>query len=127
MNRPPVVGECVVVQEASDCQSVLPGERLVVSKVDESDDTLRGRRDGIGTPIAEWISWDDVEPVAFGWDYAARHLPSDVTALLSACDGTHCLSLNLRIKEAIVESLPDWRSRVLQVIAAGTLGDRTDP
>lgn len=127
MDREPVVGECVVVRDDSGDHAALRGDRLVVSVVDDGDETLRGVRRGSNTPVDGWISWHDVEPIAFGWDYARRHLPADVVALLSACDGPQYLALNLRIKEAIVQSLPDWKSRVLEVIAAGELGSRFDP
>jgi hypothetical protein len=54
--------------------------------------------------------------VGFGWEYARGHLPDDVAALLAACDGVEHLSLNSQIKNAIIESLPDWRERVMEVL-----------
>jgi len=126
MDRQPVVGECVIVHDDSGEHAALQGDRLVVCEVDGSDETLRGVRRGDNSPVDGWISWHDVEPIAFGWDYARRHLPAEVVALLSACDGPHHLSLNLRIKEAIVQALPDWKSRVLEVIASGEPGSTFD-
>jgi hypothetical protein len=112
MDREPVVGECVVVRRNSGVHSVRVGERLVVSHVDDSDSTLRGIPAGTRIAREEWIPWRDVEPVVFGLDYACEHLPAEARALFSACEGVEHLALNRRIKEMLIESLPDWRSRI---------------
>ena len=55
--------------------------------------------------------------MAFGWRYARRHLPAEVVGILSACDGIEFLRLNRRVKDAVVDSLPDWKSRVMEAVA----------
>ena len=82
-----------------------------------SDNTIRGIPRGFQHIADFWIPWSDIEPVAFGWDYARAHLPAEVVALLSACDGTDHLALNRQIKNEIFDSLPDWRERVMEVLA----------
>jgi hypothetical protein len=120
MHREPRPGECVVITGGTDQDHPLPpGTLLIVDEVDSSDSTLRGIPRGQKAILDHWISWSNVDPVAFGWRYARRHLPAEVIALLSACDGVEFLQLNRQVKEAIVDSLPDWKQRVLAAIAKG--------
>jgi hypothetical protein len=116
MNREPIPGECVVVTRNTGDHGARVGERYIVSRVDDGDDTIKAIPRGSSTVADYWIPWSDIEPVGFGWEYARRHLPDDVAALLAACDGVEHLSLNSQIKNAIIESLPDWRERVMEVL-----------
>ena len=116
MNREPIPGECVVVTRNTGDHGARVGERYIVSRVDDGDDTIKAIPRGSSTVADYWIPWSDIEPVGFGWEYARGHLPDDVAALLAACDGVEHLSLNSQIKNAIIESLPDWRERVMQVL-----------
>ena len=116
MDRDPVVGECVVVTRNTGDHGSRVGDRFVVCRVDDSDDTLKGIPAGSTTAADYWIPWSDVEPVPFAWDYARAHLPAEVVTLLAACDGIETIALNRQIKNAIFESLPDWRKRVMQVL-----------
>lgn len=124
MDREPVVGECVVVRRNSGVHSLRVGDRLIVSHVDDDDSTLRGIPSGARSAREEWIPWRDVEPVVFGHDYLRDHLPADLRALFSACDGVEHLALNRRIKEVIIESLPDWRNRILAAVESLDLADK---
>lgn len=121
MEREPVVGECVVVTQNTGDHGSRVGDRLIVCHVDENDDTIRGIPAGLSTVTDYWIPWSAIEPVTFGWEYAREHLPADVVALLSACDGIETLSLNRYVKDAIFASLPDWRERVLEVLQSMNL------
>jgi hypothetical protein len=116
MDREPIPGECVVVTRNTGDHGARVGERYIVSRVDDGDDTIKAIPRGSSTVADYWIPWSDVEPVGFGWEYARGHLPDDVAALLAACDGVEHLSLNSQIKNAIIESLPDWRERVMEVL-----------
>lgn len=116
MNREPIPGECVVVTRNTGDHGGRVGERCIVSHVDDGDDTIKAIPRGSSTVTDYWIPWSDIEPVGFGWEYARGHLPDDVAALLAACDGVEHLSLNSQIKNAIIESLPDWRERVMEVL-----------
>jgi hypothetical protein len=116
MNREPIPGECVVVTCNTGDHGAQVGERYIVSRVDDGDDTIKAIPRGSSTVADYWIPWSDIEPVGFGWEYARGHLPDDVAALLAACDGVEHLSLNSQIKTAIIESLPDWRERVMEVL-----------
>lgn len=124
MDREPVVGECVVVRRDSGVHSLRVGDHLIVSHVDDDDSTLRGIPSGARSAREEWIPWQDVEPVVFGHDYVRDHLSADVRALFSACDGAEHLALNRRIKEVIIESLPDWRNRILAAVESLDLADK---
>lgn len=125
MDREPRVGEVLVVTRTNSAMPspVQAGERLVVTHVDDNDDTLRGIWSGT-TSADTWIAWSDVEPVEFGWEFVRRHLPAEVAALLGACTRIQYLSLNSHIKRTIVDSLPDWRERVMTAIA--TTGGNAD-
>jgi hypothetical protein len=116
MDREPIPGECVVVTRNTGDHGARVGERYIVSRVDDGDDTIKAIPRGSSTVADYWIPWSDIEPVGFGWEYARGHLPDDVAALLAACDGVEHLSLNSQIKNAIIESLPDWRERVMDVL-----------
>ena len=99
-------------------------ESLRRSKSVDDDDTIKGIPRGSSTVANYWIPWCDIEPVEFGWNYARAHLPDDVATLLAACDGVEYLSLNSQIKNAIIESLPDWRERVMEVLESIEPEDR---
>lgn len=116
MDREPVIGECVVVTRNTGDHGARVGERFIVCHVDESDDTVKGIPAGRSTVTDYWIPWSAIEPVTFGWDYAREHLPAEVVALLSACEGIATLSLNRHVKEAIFASLPDWKERTLEAL-----------
>jgi len=116
MDREPIPGECVVVTRNSGDHGARVGEKYIVSRVDDGDDTIKAIPRGSSTAADYWIPWSDIEPVGFGWDYARGHLPDDVAALLAACDGIEHLSLNSQIKNAIIDSLPDWRQRVMEAL-----------
>ncbi len=118
MQREPRSGECVVITGGTNQDHPLePGTLLIVDDVDSSDATFRGIPRGQQTVLDHWISWSNVEPIEFGWGYARRHLPAEVVALLSACEGIEFLRLNRQVKEAVVDSLPDWKQRVLLALA----------
>ena len=117
MQRTPIKGECVVVARNTVGHSFTVGDRLVVNQVDNSDDTFRGTPQGSTTMASGWLPWKDAEMVSFGWQYARKHLPAETATLLSACDGVEHLSLNQAVKAAIIDSLPDWKQRVLAALA----------
>ena len=116
MHREPIPGECVVVTRNTGDHGARVGERYIVARIDDGDDTIKAIQRGSSTVTDYWIPWSDIEPVGFGWEYARGHLPDDVAALLAACDGVEHLTLNSQIKNAIIESLPDWRERVMEVL-----------
>lgn len=118
MDREPIPGECVVVTRNTGDHPARVGERYVVCNVDSSDDTIRGMPRGFTMAADHWIPWSDIEPVAYGWEYARQHLPADVATLLAACDGIEHIALNRQIKDVIFESLPDWRERVMEVLGS---------
>lgn len=115
MDREPRVGECVIVLRDSRGSDVKPGTRLTVCAVDEDDSTLRGFPAG-AKESSNWVPWSDVAPVRFGWEFVREHAPPDVGAILSGCDGTDVLALNHKVKLAIVTSLPDLKSRILEAV-----------
>jgi hypothetical protein len=88
----------------------------VISKVDDSDSTVRGYADGSTSVADNWIPWRDIQPVSFGWDYVRSHLPPEMVTLLSACDGVRSLSLNDEIRLAVIASLPDLRERITEAV-----------
>jgi len=116
MEREPVPGECVVVTANNGDHPSRIGDRFIVHHVDDSDATIKGVLQGSRCIADFWIPWSDLEPVRFDWQYARRHLPADVVELLSACDGIQFLSLNRQVKEVLVDSLPDWKARVMAAI-----------
>lgn len=111
MEREPRVGECVVVVRNGGQHNRRIGERIVVCHVDTSDSTLKGFPGG-SAEATNWIPWDDVEPVRFGWEYVQAHLPPDLVAVLSGCEGAETVGLNRHVKLAILASLPDLKSRI---------------
>lgn len=116
MTTEPTVGQCVVVTRNSGRHGLKVGTRLVISKVDDSDSTVRGYADG-GTSVADnWIPWGDIQPVGFGWDYICGQLPPEVITLLSACDGVRSLALNDEIRLAVLATLPDLRERITEAV-----------
>ena len=116
MEREPVPGEVVVVARNTGEHGARVGDRFLVCHVDDNDDTLKGIPAGSATVADFWIPWSDVEAVPFGWEYARAHLPAEVVSLLAACDGIETIALNRQIKNAIFESLPDWRERVMDAL-----------
>ena len=84
MDREPIPGECVVVTRNTGDHGARVGERYIVSRVDDGDDTIKAIPRGSSTVADYWIPWSDIEPVGFGWEYARGHLPDDVAALLAA-------------------------------------------
>jgi hypothetical protein len=115
MDREPEIGEVLVVTKTDGSMPVQLGDRILVTHVDDDDDTVRGTWSGL-TPSDFWIEWGNLEPVEFGWEFARRHLPAEVASLLGACRRIEFLSLNPRVKRAIVDGLPDWRERVMAAI-----------
>jgi hypothetical protein len=118
MDRDPVPGECVRITRNTGDHGARVGDLFTVCNVDDSDSTIRGVPQGFDHIADFWIPWSDIEPVSFGWKYASGHLPSEVLGLLSACDGMQHLALNRQIKNEIFDSLPDWRERVMEVLAS---------
>jgi hypothetical protein len=118
MDRDPVPGECVRITRNTGDHGARVGDLFTVCNVDDSDSTIRGIPQGFNHIADFWIPWSDIEPVSFGWEYASGHLPSEVLGLLSACDGMQHLVLNRQIKNEIFDSLPDWRERVMEVLAS---------
>jgi len=116
MEREPVPGECVVVTANNGDHPARIGDRFIVHHVDDGDETMRGTLQGSKALAEFWVPWSDLEPVEFGWRYARRHLPADVVELLSSCDGIQFLALNRQVKEVVVDSLPDWKARVMAAI-----------
>lgn len=113
MTTEPIAGQCVVVTRNSGRHSLKVGTRLVISRVDDSDNTVRGYADR-STTVTEWIPWNDIQPVGFGWDYVRSHLPPEIVTLLSACEGVRSLALNDDIRLAVLASLPDLRERITE-------------
>jgi len=111
----PLVGQCVLIARNSGRHGINVGSRMVISSVDESDQTVRGYVEG-SKRVADWIPWDDLEPVRFGWDYIRDHLPPDVVTLLNACERVHCLALNENIQLAVLATLPDLRQRITEAV-----------
>lgn len=122
MEREPIPGECIVITRYTGRYDGKVGQRFVVANVDDSDSTFKGIPEGSSSVADGWIPWGDAEPVRFGWEYAREHVPAELAELLSACTGVEHLSLNSDVKAAIVDSLPDWRARVLS--AARRLADQ---
>ena len=112
MTSEPVAGQCVSIARNSGRHGAKVGSRLVISRVDDNDHTVRGYLDGSQTVFDGWIPWNDIEPIGFGWDYVRRHLPPEVVTLLAACDGVTSLALNDDIRLAVLASLPDLRDRI---------------
>lgn len=115
MDREPLIGEIVVVTHHSDSHDLHIGEKLAVSQIDESDETIQGWT-RTSTTASTWIPWSDVEPVEFGWEYVKRHLPPHIAAILAACEGIEFISLNAAIKNQIQASAPDWHERVEAIV-----------
>lgn len=115
MDREPIVGEVVVITMDTSGHDVPVGEKLVVRRVDDSDETFQGlpRTSSASSP---WIPWRDAEAIAFGWEFARKHLPPDLERLLGSCRGIEFISLNSAVKDLILASLPDWQERVALAI-----------
>lgn len=116
MEREPIPGECVVIARHNGRYIGTVGQRFIVADVDDNDCTIRGTPQGSKAVSDQWIPWSDIEPVHFGWNYARTQLPPEIVTLLDACDGTEHIALNRHVKLAIVESLPNWKERVLAAI-----------
>lgn len=126
MNREPQVGECVVVARNSGDHPCHIGDRLVVTHVDDGDDTIKGIPRGTKVVADYWIPFRDIEPVRYGWRFARQHLPHDLVTLLEACDGIEYIALGREVKESIVDRLPDWKDRVLAAIGKIDSADGED-
>jgi hypothetical protein len=116
MRTAPTVGQCVYIARNYGRHGGKVGSRLVISKVDDGDKTVRGFVDGSATVADHWVPVRDIEPVGFGWDYVRSHLPPEMVTLLSACEGVRCLALNDEIRLAVLASLPDLRERIAEAV-----------
>jgi hypothetical protein len=112
MTTEPVVGQCVYIARNSGRHGGKVGSRMVITRVDDDDNTVRGYVDGSASVADFWVPWRDLEPVGFGWDYVRSHLPPEVVTLLAACDGVHSLALNDEVRLTVLASLPDLRERI---------------
>ncbi|NBT36047.1 MAG: hypothetical protein EBT03_11020 [Betaproteobacteria bacterium] len=115
----PEVGELVTISRNGGCHPLRIGDSFIVCHVDRSDDTVRVRAPDSKTVFDFWVPWSDIQAAMFGWRYARVHLPPDIARLLNCCVGIWEIALNTRLKEALVDTLPDWRERAL----AATGGD----
>jgi len=126
MTSEPVVGQCVSIARNSGRHGGRVGSRMVITRVDDNDHTVRGYVDGSPTVADYWVPWRDIEPVGFSWDYVRSHLPPEMVTLLSACEGVRSLALNDDVRLAVLASLPDLRERILEaareIEAADDLG-----
>jgi len=116
MTTEPTVGQCVYIARNSGRHGGKVGSRMVITRVDDSDNTVRGYVDGSAAVADYWVPVRDLEPVGFGWDYVRSHLPPEVVTLLSACNGIHNLALNDAIRLAVLASLPDLRERITEAV-----------
>jgi hypothetical protein len=123
MTTEPVVGQCVTIARNSGRHGGQVGSRMVITRVDDNDNTVRGYVDGSASVADYWVPWDDLEPVGFGWDYVRTHLPPEVVTILSACDGVRNLALNDGIRLAVMASLPDIRERITEAVRHVEVGD----
>ena len=115
MDREPIVGEVVVITKDTSGHDVSVGKKLVVCRVDDSDETFQGLP-RTSSALSSWIPWGDADPIAFGWEFARKHLPPDLERLLGSCQGIEFISLNSAVKDLILASLPDWQERVTLAI-----------
>lgn len=125
LDREPKDRECVVVARNSGRHSCKPGQRLAVCAVDDGDSTLRGFPSD-SAEASDWVPWGDVEPVRFGWNYVQKHVPPDVAAVLSGCEGSATLALNRQVKLAILATLPDLRGRIMEAVSVLDAADDSD-
>ena len=123
MTSEPVVGQCVYIARNSGRHGARVGTRLVISRVDDSDRTVRGYLNGSNAVADFWIPWKDLEPVGFGWDYVRSHLPPEIVTLISACEGVRTLALNDDIRLAVLASLPDLRERITEAARESEAAD----
>jgi hypothetical protein len=126
MERAPRPGECVVVVANRGSHGASVGDRLVVTLVDDNDSTCCGYPRGSMKAVDYWLHWDEVEPVRFGWEYAAAHLPPDFACLLGSCRFSERIALNADVKRAVLFGLPDWKDRVMAAIGAVESGTAFD-
>jgi hypothetical protein len=117
MNTEPEVGQVVRVTAKFSGHDYLMNAVYVVVKVDTSDSTLVARGPFNDTGGGD-IRWDEVEPVAIGWDFCKAVLPEEVITVLSACKGIEAIALRGDVKDAILKSLPDLRERIHAVMSA---------
>ncbi len=131
MDREPNQGEVLVITKDTSGHDVPIGEKLVVCRVDDSDETFQGRP-RTSSSSSPWIPWGDADPIAFGWEFARKHLPPDLERLLGSCRGIEFISLNSAVKDLILASLPDWQARVslaiqpLEEMVPSTVDDGDD-
>jgi len=70
-----------------------------------------------------WVRWDNTEPaIEIGFEFLKQHLPAASWELLSAFDGILQLRLKDEIRDQILITLPDLKTRVL--LAQMTLDQR---
>lgn len=99
---------------SSNVEDYQPGKIYVVSRVDPTDNTLKGTEDGSGRELL-WVAWDRVRLITseIGWDWLKTQLPDDVLEILSAFDGLDQLTLKTHIRDQIVRSTPNLLQRIL--------------
>ena len=126
MDREPRVGESVTLSRNSWRHERQQGDRLVVAQVDSSDSTIKAVVAGSGELVDGWISWSDIEPARFGWNYIREQLPPDVVTILHGCSGIEGVALNRSAKMAIVATHPDLNSRILDAVHSVEAGNDDD-
>jgi hypothetical protein len=111
-NWTPKVGDRFNV--TSNIEDYEPGKNYTVSRVDPSDNTLKGTEDGSGRELL-WVAWNRVRPVLseIGWEWLKTQLPDDSLEILSAFDGLDRLTLKAEIRDQIVKSTPNLLQRIL--------------
>lgn len=99
---------------SSNVEDYEPGKMYTVSRVDPTDNTLKGTEDGSGRELL-WVAWDRVRPVAseIGWEWLKTQLPDDSLEILSAFDGLDRLTLKADIRDQIVKTTPNLLQRIL--------------
>jgi hypothetical protein len=99
---------------SSNVEDYEPGKMYTVSRVDPTDNTLKGTEDGAGRELL-WVAWDRVRPVAseIGWEWLKTQLPDDSLEILSAFDGLDRLTLKADIRDQIVKTTPNLLQRIL--------------
>ena len=115
--KEPRIGEVVyVVGKYSDHEYTLGG-RYIVRAVDADDQTAKIAEPTTGLANG-WLKWDEIAPVAIGWEFCKTVLIDDVSTLLSACKGIAAISLHDCVRDEILASLPDLRERIVAVMTA---------
>lgn len=99
---------------SSTVEDYEPGKSYTVSRVDTSDNTLKGTEDESGRELL-WVSWDRVHPILseIGWEWLKTQLPDESLEILSAFDGLNRLTLKADIRDRIVRTTPNLLQRIL--------------